>query len=323
MRLLFAPWPGGDHALLPLAETFKAMGHDVQHLSLGAEYAALRKSEYKRIPNWNHSCNSVGELDAKLGEIRPDMLFIWNGNLPDDEMVRRVTQRHGVQCIWAELGWFPQKDTVYFDPEGTNARSSIRHINLGEREVDPRLEAFRRSYGDGVYSFRREGGYIFAPLQIESDTNIKQYSPFRTMDTFVGHLSYIFPDDKIVARPRPGRPTQLSSYPNVVVNNADDLFLQIAGAKFVVGINSTVLLEALLLGKSVAAYGEGLFSGLGVCAEPCLGASGTTIEDELAKIDTERIDKFLSELVFRHQIRCADLSSVDEVRNYYLFKPWA
>jgi hypothetical protein len=329
MRLLFAQWPGGDHALLPLAETFAKMGrHHVSILSLGEEYQKTPKHLYKRIPHWNHSCNSEAELDDKLAALMPDIMFLWNGNLPNDEMVRRVAGRHGAVCIWAEMGWFPQKETVYFDPEGTNARSSIRRVNLDECEIDPRLEAFRRSYGGGVYGHHEIEGYIFAPLQIESDTNIREYSPFRTMDDFVARLSKAYSRTRILARPRPGRHTALSSYPNVVVNSADDLFEQIAGAIFVVGINSTVLLEALLLGKHVVAFGEGLFSGLGVCDE-ATAVAGRRLAGHVVysaderHYDKERIDRFLSELVFRRQIRCADLESVDEVRNYYLFKEWA
>jgi acetyltransferase-like isoleucine patch superfamily enzyme len=89
-----------------------------------------------------------------------------------------------------------------------------------------------------------------------------------------------------------------SSRANFHFRASGNLYDYLARADLVLGINSTVLIEAMLLGKKIAAFGQGIFNGNRLFSE--LAAESPFSAD--IPVDQERRDRFLYNLVFDRQI---------------------
>ena len=247
-------------------------------------------------------------------------VLLWNGNSPGDRKTIDIAKQLGVQPVIGEIGWFPQAETLYFDFEGTNFRSSIRGIDLSQVDVDDRIDSWVATYtkdhaGEGV----ADTGYLFVPLQDEHDTNITDASPYTRMNDFVRDLSARFPSERIVVRRHPRfMEVALDSYDNVEYRNEGNLYDWLSAAKGVIGINSTVLLESLLYHKPVYTVGQGLASGLGVFHEFAT-AGDIVLYDEVDEPVRARRRALLSELVFRRMLKRTDLEDPDAVAHYFVF----
>jgi hypothetical protein len=263
---------------------------------------------------------SASELERIMRPLNPGYLFVWNGNFGSDRETVKVAHELGAKPVFGEIGWFPQADTMYFDFEGTNFRSSIRGIDLSQVDVDVRIGSWIDTYtrdhaGEGI----SDAGYLFVPLQDEQDTNITDASPYRRMNDFVRDLSARFPSERIVVRRHPRfMEVELDTYDNVEYRNDGNLYDWLSAAKGVVGINSTVLLESLLYDKPVYTVGQGLASGLGVFHE-FAKAGDIVLCDEVDETMRGRRRALLSELVYRRMLQRSDLEKPDVICRYFVF----
>ena len=153
--------------------------------------------------------------------------------------------------------WFPQREFIYFDPRGTNGNSSLFTDPLDwlEDEDFARLAEAREQYRDGHEI--ADKGYVLIPLQLEEDTQIRFWSPFPTMEAFIAHCRRAFQGRKVIFRKHP---KDKRNYECLTQESNGDLKKLICGASLVYGINSTVLLEAALIGKPVVTVGKSLLS---------------------------------------------------------------
>ena len=250
-----------------------------------------------------------------LDRVRPDMVFIWGGSTDADMLTRRMAEERGIPCRFAEVGWFPQSETIYFDAQGTNARSSIRELDLDGLTIDPRLDDWLEQH----HRVRAEPtpdrrGYILVPLQDVRDVNISKASPYETMDRFVSALATKFPEETFIVRPHPNfKHVHLAPYPNVEVRTDRSIHPWLAHADAVVGINSTALLESLTYDKPTHSVGIGLSTGLDVMYE-FEGVDGLTIHRNVDSARRERTRKLLSELIFVRQTDRKALHYLDRLR---------
>lgn len=260
-----------------------------------------------------------GEL---LDRIRPDVMFLWNGATDAHAITRRFASDREIPIRYAELGWFPQSTTMHFDLEGTNARSAIRKLDLSRIRVDPTLDAWiddwrRRQIGDAGQPSDAPAGYIFVPLQDERDTNITLASPYPTMDAFVTALSERFPRERFIVRPHPHyADVKITPRLNVQVTTEGALHAWLRGADAVVGINSTVLLEALAWDKPAHSVGVGLATGLDVMHE-FDSVANLTIHRTTDAARRDRVRRLLSELIFRRQFPRKNLHYLDRLRRVH------
>ncbi len=260
-----------------------------------------------------------GEL---LDRIRPDVMFLWNGATDAHAITRRFANQRGIPIRYAELGWFPQSTTMHFDLEGTNARSAIRKLDLSRIRVDPRLDEWlddwrRRQLGDARQPPGAPAGYIFVPLQDERDTNITLASPYPTMNAFVTALAERFPRERFIVRPHPHfADVEIAPRPNVHVTTEGTLHAWLRNADAVVGINSTVLLEALAWDKPTHSVGAGLATGLDVMRE-FDGVENLTIHRTTDAARRDRARRLLSELIFRRQFPRKNLHYLDRLRRVH------
>ena len=261
------------------------------------------------------------DLEPFLKRRNAAYVLVWNGNSPGDRTTVEIAQANSIQPIFGEIGWFPQAETLYFDLEGTNFRSSIRKIDLSKIEPDPRIDAWVADY---VREHRQETveerDYLFVPLQDEDDTNITDASPYQHMNDFVRALAGRFPNERLVVRRHPRfMQVALDDYPNVVYRNDGNLYDWVENAKGIIGINSTVLLESLLYDRPVYAVGQGLASGLGAFFDyPSVDA--IELVDGVDEETHDNRRKLLTELVFRRMLQREDLDRPEAIAEYFIFK---
>lgn len=258
-----------------------------------------------------------GEL---VREANPDWVILWSGNFHYQEGTRAALRDAGMETrtLFAEVAWFPQKEHLYLDTKGVNAFSTIRG------EAYPPLlphQKVRLGLWRDRFTMQRLGdnppplvpGRVFVPLQVDTDTSIARSSPFKTMAAFITFLEEWIPHDREVVLKLHPKATYdyvpSSKRLNFRIVAGGTVEGMLTSADTVVGINSTVLLEAVALGKRVVAFGEGLFTGTGSVVEaiPDDDAQARLCDDTCQAAR----DSFLYHLVFEQQISVAALKRRD------------
>ena len=104
----------------------------------------------------------------------------------------------------------------------------------------------------------RGGDYILIPLQLADDTNIVNNSEFTNMQEFIDHCTSKFAGRKLVFK---RHPYDSNIYQSKHPIKKDGVFWQMTiKADLVYGINSTCLLESLLLGAPTESIGKGFIA---------------------------------------------------------------
>lgn len=323
-----ARWGSVSGNYVLLARTLEKLGHRVTF----ALHPAIRQR--KTFSRFN--CVAVAshaELSALLGKGSFSHAFIWGGRLPEDRITRTCLEQHDIKVVFSELGWFPQAGTLYFDAEGTNAE-----VSFNCRQYPALQPAARRAFSRQRRNFyRRKVGLgwftsppafaiqpadlskpILVPLQDEGDTNITQASPFKRMADFVDYLAQSYPDCRFVVRPHPSAPVEnLPQHANVSYQNSTvDVYRNMQEYGLVMGINSTLLLEAAMMNMPVVAFGQGIGTGTGVFHQVlALNPPASLTALELRSVLAEG---YLAFLIGQRQIFKKDLASTRYVRNSYL-----
>lgn len=260
----------------------------------------------------------AGRREYALEEIKdPGMVhLIWG--LAYKPRVYAELAKH-TNIFFVENGWLMPEDSCYFDKLGTNAMSSIcnsiePNSPVGDGAVRGLIESahLRMNLKDAPPE-TEPGDYIFVPLQRRKDSQILFWSEcqgrIRNRQVwFVDKVCEAFPNERIVLRPHPrdmaevGRIENKSEgfkkHPNISFCSSGNTYQWISKAKAVVGINSTVLLEALTFYKPTAAMGRGVFSGNGVLLE-CLGQPERLRDVVAYKPNRKRINQFITLLLER------------------------
>jgi hypothetical protein len=147
-----------------------------------------------------------------------------------------------------------QASTFFVDPCGFCGDSILAKDVFWVTESD--LERLQRVREDlqSRYPIRR-GKHVLAILQIENDTQVLYFSPYRNMEEFVADVEAMYPSGRIIARPHP-RSTAKRSFARAKVRSSGDFLEAASQAGVVVGITSTCLYEAAILGVPVLALGD-------------------------------------------------------------------
>jgi glycosyltransferase involved in cell wall biosynthesis len=214
------------------------------------------------------------KLIKNINNFKPNKLLFHNGLHPMYQDVLDEVKKLGIPIIYSELGWFPQKDHVYFDRWGTNGKSYLASLSA---------EAFcRKSINDkGVKRKKVKGDHVLVVTQLENDTNLIVNSPlFKKNQSFIKHIIQEIPkNEKIIIKVHPldKHWEKLREFENdrVKVIKEGNLEELLANSKAVVGINSTVLIQALEYDINIYSYGYSLLDNKGV-AISCLDAPLST-----------------------------------------------
>lgn len=304
--------PFFDTALHRLFHLFSAL----RHFGLDAEifcHSSLGNSLPRDAGSYV-KIKSVDVIDAdQVLSGRPDVLFVWNG--ASERWLTSEAKANGTRVVYSELGWLPQHNTIALDFEGSGPLSSFVESKISSpASASAEFEAWRALYCSlqpivpPVDLRVTPAATIFAPLQMETDSNMN-FSPFRKMQDFVNSISDIFSDYTVVVRPHPHQPdVDLGAVPeNVVVRRDGSLAYWFQNCRMTVGLNSTVLIEALVWRSSTVALARSIgwnkeaFVYEGVCDREGLRSALSR------KPCTNSIDLFIQELIFRRQISMRSL----------------
>lgn len=219
----------------------------------------LRSQDHQVIPASQHGPGKRGTEGFRRLLDGVDHVFCWNGNLDCYKPLLCLARERGILVTFVECGWFPQRDYYYFDSQGVNAKSSLMTDDLSwitpEHLVG--LDKFAAEYLNGR-AWNGAGDYILCPLQLEGDTNIREHSPWKTMQRFIDYVEQqLCPHETVLFKAHPLADHRRYRAKTSIVRTGD--FLTWAqNATRVVGINSTALLEVAMMGVPVTALGEGL-----------------------------------------------------------------
>lgn len=311
-----------------LGKAFLQLGHQVYYMVHPEAYTD------DIPPHLTWFCEGHTHMASILENWRPDYVFCWNGSSGGDLTTATIAHAKGAKMVYSEQGWFPQKNTLYFDMAGCNAKSSTRN------KVYPPLQPnqktlFLRMRKEWIKEIGELGRFdgegfairppearkpIFVPLQDERDLNIVQDSPFKTMDAFIRFLAETYPDSDFIARPHPKYPKpNLGDYQNVSLDNPKrSMFDTLSKCGMVVGINSTTLQESALLGFSVVSFGESLGTGTGLFCDARPEFAPKKLED--VQIGTEDAMAILYHLLCEKQILRDKLDDVISIMRSEMFR---
>jgi len=182
------------------------------------------------------------------------MAVIWNGLQHGTPLATRMCRRRGIPVCYVEQGLLPQADTFLIDPSGFCGDSILARDVSWVTETD--MERLRqvRAQLQARYPLQR-GEHVLAVLQIENDSQTLYFSPYRNMEEFVADVEAMYPTEKIIARPHP-KSTAKRKFARAEVEGGGDFLEAARTAGVVVGITSTCLYEAAILGVPVVAIGD-------------------------------------------------------------------
>ncbi|MDI4652868.1 MULTISPECIES: hypothetical protein [Pseudoalteromonas] len=199
-----------------------------------------------------------------------DEVLIWNGNFEYQQTFLSCLQTYpNIQKQFAEVGWFDQSNSIYIDPYGVNGKSLLAKTcppALNHSELE-KVSGFITEYTKDYLRVNCASNTlkILVPLQVDTDSNILNHSPFSSMQAFIDFLADWLPDKnvEIIVRPHPKATYNYalkSNRKDFIFDASGDIKSKIAESDIVIGINSTALIQALAFRKPVMAFGESVYS---------------------------------------------------------------
>jgi len=233
--VVFHLGPGGDH-------------YDRVPKRYAADYGLPYKFASKSEPAYRKKVS--GLLDEAA------FVFVWNGLQNHTPLAVEYCKRNGVPYCVFEYGMLPQSDTFFIDPCGLVGRSKLMGELSWVTKQDIEAMVAKRELLQKQHPIS-DNGDILLVMQIWQDTQVLYNTPYRTMYDFVYHMGEVFGKDRIVVRPHPQGEQDYSDTGVRVQNPKTIGFLDAASAVHsVVGLTSTCLYEAGILGKAVLALGD-------------------------------------------------------------------
>ena len=261
---------------LPLEKSFIS----VEHIKPPRLYDA-------QLMNRNNSYIEKGlpGLVKRLKGLGSTHVVVWNGEFNDNERghqpkyIHYIKENTDAKIIYTEHGWLPQNKTFSIDLLGSNGSSSITQTKSIPSIDSPQYFSVvkpKQNEYKALSSAPNRKGYIYVPLQLNTDTQIVNHSPyFKDMKDFIQHIATLFDKENIVIKVHPkDTPHNKSRYANFCKNYSNVHFIDdmngIGWCRYsdrVISINSTSINESLIFSKPVMTYGKNNFYGKGVTYE--------------------------------------------------------
>lgn len=234
-----------------------------------------------------------------LEDVGANAVITWNGSLLVAGALAEAAELLGVPEFYMERGLLP--GSLVIDAEGVNSQSSIAgsdwHNNAAARPDHTEEDALRAYCGQlgssgasivtagekkdhatvmDQLALSQDDPVVLLPLQIESDSNIQNNSPFfKSMEDLIESVSAVLAGTRaqLVVKPHPEDQSRRDRIERLCsgsdVRCCWDLSLQslLPVTDLVVVINSTVGLEALLQNKPVVALGRSIYDRKGFTAD--------------------------------------------------------
>lgn len=220
-----------------------AIGHNEFNIQHWREAVTLHQGDFK--------------VDAHVIE-QAELLLIWNGQQREQRDVVEWARCHRVPYLTYEQGAFGQMDNYLWDDRGFNAQSSLNDPVVATDAERATFEA-KRTLLQSQYPLEPDGS-VLVPLQIQHDTQVRFSTPYRTMNELIDELAVRYPSQPVTIRPHPKHDRERHPLPILPSNfcyESNGRFVPAAAkASVVVGLTSTCLWEALVLGVPVVALGD-------------------------------------------------------------------
>lgn len=248
-----------------------------------------------------------------LTALTPDRILIWNGL---DEFHQDFINVVGeldlhAQLYHLELGWLPQRDHFYCDPSGVNGNSSISQTSYSKLLTPAQKKQLQCALAEirTGRELTKKSKLVLVPLQIESDTSVQCFSHYKSNQEFMNMLECWIPEGyDVVIRPHPLSIAECPKFSRTDfrVDGKAPLYDSLAEAAFVIGLNSTTLIEALVYDCHVMAFGKGIFSSL--------KEMSYTEDDSFGSksLSADEVGGFLYDLLFHRQISSKTMFGIDE-----------
>jgi hypothetical protein len=197
-----------------------------------------------------------------------NFIVIWNGKQCYGPLITDLCKNKNIPRCYLEWGVLPQIDNFLVDPTGF----------CGDSILCSDLSWIDNSDINYLYNIRKQlqqhytivdDDYVLIPLQIENDSQVLYYSQYSNMYELVCNIINKYPNKKIIIKTHPKNNTSkyLKSWNHqytekiksekVTIIDSNIPFLELASrASVVVGLTSTCLYEAGILGKPVISLGN-------------------------------------------------------------------
>lgn len=320
-----------------VSKTYSKLADGLQKIGYVTRFYVHDKAMHKDLQEKKYTLSSTLPLDKYLILEKPDIVFIWGGRIDADRMTIKIINlfNPSIRIIYSELGWFPQKGSVYFDSRGTNANASFSRDDWKYDSTKKERKAFRRMRSRiirkdlGLRFYQNCSRFkiappdpskkILVPLQDENDANIIYSSPFKKMKDFIAFLSDSYPTYTFLVRQHPHALVNgLPELPNIEYQDmSTGLFSQFDDIGLVIGINSTVLLQATMHNKTVISVGTGIAT-VGGCTYS-MNVNDPLTDFSHPLIDSKKAENRLAFLLVCRQMCRDKLNDPSYVKNSYLY----
>jgi hypothetical protein len=242
-----------DEQTWPIVLLICMLDHHIQQLMCLINLLRQQKIQCRIVRPYDAYAITRLDQSQVLGAI------LWNGTPTYYESVKQYLDEHGKPFLYAELGFFPQRDHVYLDRQGVNLARSMELPNEKRVEAEQELSNLRANLLAGREWIPTD--YVLIPLQIASDTNVRLYSDYGDrIQQFIDDVIRDHGHERLLFKPHPLDP-MAGTYDFYGYNVVNGDFMTLAlSCKFICGINSSTLFEARLVGIPVHFYGRSLLS---------------------------------------------------------------
>ncbi|MDF8329124.1 hypothetical protein P5G63_11715 [Aeromonas salmonicida] len=258
-----------EEILAPLADpcTDLPVEHDSMAVVLLVCMLDIHVQKLSSLITWFHQrhivCRIVRPYDVRaIAAITPTRLLgaiIWNGVPAYYDSVKQYLLELDKPLLYAELGFFPQRDHVYLDYQGVNLARDMELLTSHQEAAERELNLLRERLLEGRRWIPSET--ILVPLQIATDTNVRLYSDYGDrMQRFIDDVIRDYGNERLIFKPHPLDPLQDTyNYHGYEVVSGDFMTLALS-SKLICGINSSTLFEARVVGIPVHFYGNSLLN---------------------------------------------------------------
>lgn len=181
-----------------------------------------------------------------IEEFKPNVILMHNGNHPAvQQIITLLKEKYSIPIVFSELGWFPQKQHIYFDSCGTNGKSDIAKKSYSEFTGKTLYKPSRRPFSKHI------ANNVLLVLQLENDTNFFEFNPyFKSNFEFIRYVRQSLPSSidlyvKIHPLDHNAHIYDCFKQNSQITFVNDDIQQLLPKMSAVIAINSTVLLEAL------------------------------------------------------------------------------
>lgn len=208
--------------------------------------------------------DDTASLLNKLSQLDFDYVCMGNGSGEDQKI---LIEAIGIdKCLFSEYGWLPWNDNFFISRQGVGYNSEITSVDenmLNTIEIKTsEIETLKKSFDKGWFTFNKD--FVYVPLQKDINDFKFNFTEFKNNEEFLDFIHEIVPKNiYILVKEHPlyrknynykkfGRFIDIS-YPYY---NKYKIYQNMLG---MICINSTSIIESLMFGANIFAYGKDLF----------------------------------------------------------------